>query len=146
LIHGNFFETVSVNELIKQSFSQVIDERRKASGVEISQESLDEFLSILAEQESFSKTREVKKASVKLRFRIMTEVQSEGNILNAKQYPQIKDNTLNLAVPCHDENGERDTRHKMILALGAEQLKAFDVFRIKHHRNGEFLVFQTKLK
>lgn len=146
LIHGNFFETVSVNELIKQSFSQVIEERRKASGVEISQETLDEFLSILAEQESFSKTREVKKASVKLRFRIMTEVQAEGNILNSKQYPQIEDNTLNFAIPCHDENTEKDIRHKMIVALGEKQLKAFDVFKIKHHRNGEFLVFQTKLK
>jgi len=66
-----------------------------------------------------SKVRNVEKASVKLRFRILTEVKAEGNILNSIKYPAIKDNTMNFIVPMH--------------------------IKIKHLLNGYFTVFQISL-
>ena len=54
---------------------------------------------VLSDQDDFSRARTVDKASVKLRFRVMTEIKPDGNILNPNQYPDIKDDTLNLIVP-----------------------------------------------
>jgi hypothetical protein len=59
---------------------------------------------MFSEQDSFSKVRDVNRASVKIRFRIMTEAKAEGNILNSEKYPQILDNTLNLVLPCNSKN------------------------------------------
>lgn len=84
LVHGSFFETIGIDKLINQAFSQVLEERLKETGKNISDELRAKFLSIFSEQENFSKVRDVEKASVKLRFRIMTEVKAEGNILNPK--------------------------------------------------------------
>ena len=84
LIYGSFFETIKIEELISQSFLQVLEERLKESGEIISDDLKKMLLSIFSQQENFSKVRTVDKASVKLRFRIMTEVKDEGNILNTK--------------------------------------------------------------
>lgn len=104
LVYGSFFETTPVENLIGQSFSQVLDERLKESGREMSEEFKRSLISIFSQQQSFRKVRNVEKASVKLRFRIMTEVKAEGNVLNSEKYPEIKDDTLNFVLPCHDEN------------------------------------------
>jgi len=80
LVYGSFFETISIENLISQSFSQVLEERLKESGKEISDELKETLLTVFSQQQNFSKVRNVEKASVKLRFRIMTEVKSEGNI------------------------------------------------------------------
>ncbi|MBI4546651.1 MAG: hypothetical protein HY707_01620, partial [Ignavibacteriae bacterium] len=102
LVYGSFFETIRINDLISGSFSQVLEERLKESGININEEFQSVLLSIFSEQENFSKVRTVENASVKLRFRIMTEVKAEGNILNPKKYPEIADNTLNFILPCHN--------------------------------------------
>lgn len=145
LVHGSFFETIQVDELIAQSFSQVLEERLKESGEYFSDEMKVKLLSILSEQQSFSKVRDVKKASVKLRFRIMTEVKAEGNILNSKKYPEIRDNTLNFVLPCHNDEEEKVIRYKAGLVFNNKELSGFNFFRIKHHFNGYFLVIQTSL-
>ena len=145
LVYGSFFETIKIGELISQAFSQVVEERLKESGEEISQELKDKLLSIFSQQENFSKVRDVEKASVKLRFRIMTEVKAEGNILDSKKYPEIKDNTLNFLLPCHSDENEKDTLRKAELVFDKSGLKQFNIFKIKHHFNGYFLVFQTPL-
>ncbi len=144
LVYGSFFETIKIGELISQAFSQVVEERLKESGEEISQELKNKLLAIFSQQENFSKVRDVEKASVKLRFRIMTEVKAEGNILDSKKYPEIKDNTLNFLLPCHDDKEEKDTLKKAGLGFKSE-LKQFKIFKLKHHFNGYFLVFQTPL-
>lgn len=143
LVYGSFFETISVENLIGQSFSQVLDERLKESGKEMSEEFKRSLISIFSQQQSFRKVRTVEKASVKLRFRIMTEVKTEGNILNSNKYPEIKDDTLNLVLPCHDENQEKDIHNKLSFVFSKNELKEFDIFKIKHHFNGYFLVLQT---
>lgn len=145
LVHGSFFETVQVESLIKQSFLQVLEERLNESGEHISDDAKIKLLSLLTEQQSFSKVRNVEKASVKLRFRIMTEVKAEGNILNTKKYPEIKDNTLNFVTLYHDDDEKENLIMKMKTIFGNKNLDSFDVFKIKHHFNGYFLVFQTAL-
>ncbi|MCX5718385.1 MAG: hypothetical protein NT055_00200, partial [Nitrospirae bacterium] len=146
LVHGKFFQTIENEELIKQSFGQVLEERLKDSKEEISDELKDKILSMFRFQENFSKVRNVEKASVKLRFRIMTEVKIEGNILNSKKYPEIKDNTLNLVLPCHNNDEEKDIKHKMSIVFDEKELNLFNNFKIKHYFNGYFLVYQISLK
>ena len=145
LVYGSFFETISVENLISQSFYQVLEERLKESRKEISDELKQTLISILSQQQSFSKVRNVEKSSVKLRFRIMTEVKAEGNILNSKKYPEIKDNTLNFVLPCHNGEEENNTLRKAEIVFGKAGLKQFDIFKIKHHFNGYFLVLQTSI-
>lgn len=144
LVHGSFFQTIEVEELIKQSFGQVLEETLKDSGEKISEDMKDKILSMFRFQKNFSRVRDIEKASVKLRFRIMTEPKAEVNILNPKKYPDIRDNTLNLLVPCY-ENQEKEISDRMNKVFGTEYTKLFDISKIRHHFNGEFLVFQIAL-
>ncbi|MFY9463051.1 MAG: hypothetical protein WAP52_02615, partial [Candidatus Sungiibacteriota bacterium] len=145
LVYGSFFETIGVNDLISQSFRQVLVERLKESGQEISEELKQTLVSLLSQQHGFSKVRSVEKSSVTLRFRIMTEVKAEGNILNTKKYPEIKDNTLNFVLPCHDINQERSHMRRLEQVFSKRELQGFEIFKMKHHFNGYFLVLQTEL-
>jgi len=122
-----------------------LDERLEESGEEISKELKARLLSIFSEQENFSKVRTVDKASVKLRFRIMTEVKAEGNILNSRKYPAILDNTLNFILPCHDDKGEDEIREKLGVVFSRNELQQLSIFKIKHYFNGYFLVVQTPI-
>lgn len=143
LVHGSFFETISAKELIRQSFGQVLDE--KIAGINISDELRDQLGEVFSEQEDFSRVRNVDKASVKLRFRIMTEVKPEGNILNPSQYPEIKGNTLNLVVPYHSEDEKVDVLQKLEFVMGGKAMKNINTFSLKHPLNGWFVVFQVHL-
>ena len=79
----------------------------------------------------------------------MTEVKAGANVLNSNQYPQIGDNTLNFAVPCHSDTAHSQQYSKMKVAF--EQMECSDlfaqveVFVLQHHFNGNFLIFQTHL-
>ncbi len=146
LVHGSFFETVKTNSLISQSFEQVLEERLKEKGLSIADNMKDLLVDIFSEQESFSKVRNVDKASVKLRFRIMTEVKAEGNILNTKKYPEIKENTINLIVPRHTQKDEDLSLKKFDSVYTKKGRKQFNIFKIKHLLNGYFTVFQQELK
>jgi hypothetical protein len=141
LVHGSFFETVKSDSLISQSFEQVLNERLKEKRLDVSGNVRDLLVNIFSEQESFSKVRNVDKASVKLRFRIMTEVKAEGNILNAKKYPDILDNTLNLVIPCHAAQDEAVTIKRFSTVCDVSHFKQF---KIKHHLKGYFTVFQQQ--
>jgi hypothetical protein len=122
-----------------------LEERLKESGKQLPNDVRQTLTSLFSQQENFSRVRTVDRASVKLRFRIMTEVKAEGNILDSEKYPEIKDNTLNLVMPCHDETQEADTRAKIASVFNASERKQFRIFKMKHHFNGWFLVFQTAL-
>lgn len=145
LIHGSFFETIKTEDLISQSFSQVLEERIHQSGLQVQDELKHLLFNLFSEQENFSKVRTVNRASVKLRFRIMTEVKAEGNILNQKKYPEILDNTLNFISPYYTEHDKSLIIKKMLSVFGNKGLKQFGIFPIKHHFNGYFLVFQISL-
>jgi hypothetical protein len=143
LVHGNFFETISVEELISKSFAQVLDER--LTNTDISQDVKETLGTIFSEQANFSKGRSVEHASVKLRFRVLTEVKPEGNILNSKMYPDILDDTINLIVPYHTDEDRMDVVAKLNLVVGERGMKQIKVLSIKHPFNGWFIVFQVNL-
>lgn len=143
LIHGSFFETISTKELIRQSFKQVLDENLE--GTDIPSELRTRLDEVFSEQEDFSRVRNVDKASVKLRFRVMTEVKPEGNILNSNQYPEIKDNTLNLVVPYHSEDEKAGVLRKLEFVMEERAMKTINTFSLKHPLNGWFVVFQVNL-
>lgn len=149
LTHGRFFETIPVSKLISQSFSQAVEERLNELGEGLSVEMREKLLELFSEQQTFSRVRSVDNASVRLRFRIMTEAETRANILNPNQYPQIVENTLNFAVPCHNENEQNLQIKKMKIAfeeMGCVNLfSQMDVFNIQHHFNGNFLIFQANL-
>jgi hypothetical protein len=142
LIHGSFFETIKSTNLISQSFEQVLNERLQKKELKIAKDVKNLLVDVFSEQEDFSKVRNVDKASVKLRFRIMTEVNSDGNILNTKKYPDIIDNTINLIIPCRNENDEELTVKRFSTVCDISQFKQL---KIKHHLNGYFIVFQQDL-
>jgi len=145
LVHGSFFETVKTNSLISQSFEQVLEERLKEKGLNIGDKIKDLLVDIFSEQESFSKVRNVDKASVKLRFRIMTEVKAEGNILNTQKYPEIKANTISLIVPRHTKKDEELALKMFSNVYSESTIQQFEIFNVKHLLNGYFTVFQREL-
>ena len=149
LTHGKFFETVPVSTLISESFAQALEERLDELGESLSVSMREKLLHLLSEQQTFSRTRNLDDASVRLRFRIMTEVKAGANILNPNQYPQIGDNTLNFAVPCHGETEQNQQQNKMRIAFEeigyAHLFSQIEVFSLQHHFNGKFLIFQTHL-
>lgn len=139
LVHGSFFETIPVAELIRQAFSQVLPEQL-ISSLDIETSRL--LAEILSQQTNFSQRRHVKDASVSIRFRIMTEVNSAGNIL---QYDEIEDNTLNFVVPSHSPEQDEVERNRLRRALAQIEFEQLSIKRIKHPFNGEFQVFQIPL-
>ncbi len=149
LSHGKFFETIPVSTLISEAFGQALEERLAELDLELSEPMKQALLDIFSEQETFSRTRSIENASVRLRFRIMTQVERGANLLNPNQYPQIGDNTMNFAVPCHDEAEKELHIHRMQTAF--RQMDALHlysqmgVFLLQHHYNGNFLIFQTNL-
>jgi len=145
LVHGSFFETVRVEELIRQAFGQVLDERLQAEDHAISSELHELMLRIFSTQDSFSKVRHVENASVKLRFRIMTEVKKEGNVFNSKIYPAIRDNTLNFILPNHPADDIAKRMLYLRQALSSSELAQGEESIIKHPFNGEFFVLSFAL-
>lgn len=149
LTHGKFFETISPSSLISQSFLQAVEERLAESGEHVPENLKNLIAKLFIEQETFSKTRTVNKASVRLRFRIMTEVLAEGNILNSGKYPEVKDNTLNFVVPSHSKEEENRHKERMKRAFNERNASALfkhlEIFTLRHHFNGPFLVFQKSL-
>jgi hypothetical protein len=146
LVHGKFFETVNIKNLIGGAFEQVLRERLEHTGGSLSDQEREMLTLLFSNQESFSKTRSVERASVKLRFRVMTEVKAEGNVLNPRKYPEIEDDTLNLLLPCDSDADEKAINDELRLAFTDQELTSFHRLKIKHHFNGYFFVLQTKLK
>ena len=145
LVKGDFFETVNTENLISQSFEKVLEERLIEKGISINEDTKKILIDVFSEQSNFSKVRNIDKASVKLRFRIMTEVKAEANILNSLKYPEIKDNTINLIVPKHKQEDEILTMKKFSSVFNKQEIKQFDIFDIHHLLNGYFNVFQINI-
>ena len=145
LVHGSFFETVKVEQLIQQAFGQVLDERLEEEDQAISSELHELMLRIFSRQDSFSKVRHVENASVKLRFRIMTEVKKEGNILNSRSYPDIRDKTLNFVIPYHSSDDIAWRQKHLHSALSRSELATGVESDISHPFNGDFYVLSFAL-
>lgn len=146
LISGSFFETIDTKALIKSAFSQALSDA-SGTGDKFSEREIEKITEIMANQRVFSKTRRVDKASVSLRFRVMTETYKEANILNADFYPEILDDTLNFIIPTHGKSKQdRESQAREIESAAREaQIKPDKSFFIKHPFNGYFLVLQIAL-
>lgn len=146
LVHGSFFETVPASTLVASSFEQAMSERLIELGEDLPDEVRQKLRTLFSEQETFSRTRSVQKASVRLRFRVMTEVMAQANILNPMQYPQILDDTLNFVVPCHTVADGQAHQDRLRIAFGevgrAASFPQLSFSVLKHHLNGDFLVAQ----
>jgi hypothetical protein len=91
LIEGSFFETVPKRKLLQRVWEQILDE----SGVPKKQkQQLIPLLSQL-EQTVIARSRHIEGASVKPRFRIMAEVESDANL---HAYSEISRRTVNLVI------------------------------------------------
>lgn len=75
----------------------------------------------------------------------MTEVKAEGNILKEKKYPEILDNTMNFVLPYHSETDKKIALKNMRMIFTRNDIESFTSFKLKHHFNGYFLVFQIKI-
>lgn len=140
LAHGSFFETVPVEQLIQRAFGQVLDERLAEEEYAISAELHDLMLRVFSTQDSFSRVRDVKNATVKMRFRIMTEAKKEGNLFNSKIYPKIRDNTLNFVIPNHPIDKIEKRKKYLRQALSKLELSQGEECVITHPFNGDFFV------
>jgi len=130
LLHGSFFETVEVDKLIRSAFKQAM------RGAAISSK-------IKYKQSDFASVRRVDKASVSLRFRIMTEARREANILN--NYKAVKDNTLNLILPLHKNSKSELNRINEAATLANIMQPNASLTKIKHPFNGYFWHFSIPL-
>ena len=145
LVHGSFFETVKVEQLIQQAFGQVLDERLTEEDLTISEELRDLMVRVFSRQDSFSRVRDVEDATVKLRFRVMTEAKKEGNLFNSKIYPDIRDNTLNFVIPNHPIDKIEKRKIYLRQALSKSELAQGETFTITHPFNGDFFVLSYSL-
>lgn len=145
LVHGSFFETLEEDQLISNAFEQMLRERLEQTGELLSEDVIEKLKKVFTSQESFSKVRHIDLASISLRFRIMTGVEAQGNILSTKQYPEIRDNTLNLILPCDDSHDEETIAANLHLVFEEHELNKLNRFKIKHHFNGYFFVLQADI-
>lgn len=139
LVHGSFFETISVKELIRRSFEEIIKEAKTdMTGDEISKLSI-----LFSKQKLFNRVRRIDQASVKIRFRIMTEAETNANLLNSKVYPEIKTNTINLCIPYTDQDEKMGIIDKFKRVFSA----GFDEIELVHKiNNKKFLLFQMAIE
>lgn len=145
LVHGSFFETVKVEKLIREAFGQVLDERLDAEDLSIAPDLHELMLRVFSRQDSFSRVRHVEDATVKLRFRVMTEAKKEGNIFNARIYTKIQDNTLNFVIPNHPAEVIEQRKYYLRQALSSSELDQGKHLTIKHPFNGDFFVLSYSL-
>lgn len=154
LVQGGFFETVSESQNIRSALRDALNEAMQDSGADATAaESIDRVLDFNWRREHLAKLRKHPDAAVSIRMRVMAEVINEANLLNAKQYPAIGDNTLNMIVPGHSaENNyahmEKTARGKMERAFNCQAgglPKDLTITRLQHLRDGEFVLFQTKI-
>lgn len=143
LIHGSFFETIPAEDLVGETFSQVVDE--ELNDPDFNEDVKKKLKGALSRQDIFSRVRSVDKASVSMRFRVLVEVKPDANILSPKHYPEILDDTLNLICPFHSEDEKEELISNAASVVGMEILSKLHIFPIKHPLNGWFLVFQTGL-
>ncbi len=120
-----------------------IDHFLKFPGESLKEDIKSSLLSLFSNQETFYRIHRVDKASVKLSFRIMTEVKTEGNILNSRKYPKPTDNTLNFLLPCHDTAQRIKITKGAKIISSAKDMKALRYFKVI---DSYFKVFQTPLK
>lgn len=158
LAHGSFFETASSNSTLQSAFEQVID-----AAISDTQQFLDidfvgakdTILKLDWKQSHFSSVRRTERSAISVRFRVMSEVVKEANLLSSAQYPCIKDNTLNFVLPLTKNSNDDDvetakSNHMELLSgvFGNKKLpNEITSFVMNHNiqKDWQYIVFQCPL-
>lgn len=157
LVEGSFYETLPKAQLLEQIWQQILE----ASGMpSTEQKPIIEFLGRL-EQTDIAQSREIERASIRPRLRLMAEVHGDANL---HAYPEIPPRTVNLILKResdYDENWlvreirKEDYADVRLQQSGTDKLivlvdKGIEIrlryLTITHKRNGEHIVLQYNLR
>lgn len=157
VVQGTFFETIPNQELLKSLWKDLLEQ----SGVPIEQHK--EILDYLAklERNEVAKSRRIKRAAIKPRLRIMSEVVADAN---PHRYQEIGERTVNLILKAPSEGGRESLERWILHCFSTDNLLAKpvsdDVFVVsddsgcqvncriawvEHKLNGLHLVVQVQL-
>lgn len=156
LVQGTFFETIPMKELLTEMWKQLLSDAG-VSG-DKSQEIIKDLRNL--DRDSVAITRRIDKASIKPRFRIMAEVEADGN---PHQYAEIPAQTFNLILKSPVDKGvdpapqiqkwfaetsipTDDFQEEHFIAHIDEQPLPLRWCLIQHRRNGLHLIIQMKLQ
>lgn len=98
---------------------------------------LEQSLSYITDQTIIAASQIIEKASVRPRLRIMAEVHTEGNP-HSSLYPEILERSVNLII-------QASAYSEKIAELISQKVPEIKVFSIQHKRNGEHIVFQSRV-
>jgi hypothetical protein len=157
VVQGTFFETIPNQELLKSLWKDLL----KQAGVPAEQHM--EILDYLAklERNEVAKSRRIKRAAIKPRLRIMSEVVTDAN---PHKYREIGKRTVNLILKAPSEGGRESLERWILHCFSTDNLLAKpvsdDVFVVsddsgcqvncriawvEHKLNGLHLVVQVQL-
>jgi hypothetical protein len=157
IVQGTFFETIPNQELLKSLWKDLL----KQAGVPAEQHM--EILDYLAklERNEVAKSRRIKRAAIKPRLRIMSEVVTDAN---PHKYREIGKRTANLILKAPSEGGRESLERWILHCFSTDNLLAKpvsdDVFVVsddsgcqvncrivwvEHKLNGLHLVVQVQL-
>ena len=102
LVSGAFFETTPIEDVLADAFEQVAGD---SASQPIDASALAE--QFVVRQSNFAASRHVDGASIKIRFRVMAEVDPQANLFVVSRYPMIGDNTLSFV--SHDSELPSDS-------------------------------------
>jgi hypothetical protein len=157
VVQGTFFETIPNQELLKSLWKDLL----KQAGVPAEQHM--EILDYLAklERNEVAKSRRIKRAAIKPRLRIMSEVVADAN---PHKYQEIRERTVNLILKAPSKGGRESLEQWILHCFSTDNLPAKpvsdDVFVVsddsgcqvncriawvKHKLNGLHLVVQVQL-
>jgi hypothetical protein len=157
VVQGTFFETIPNQELLKSLWKDLL----KQAGVPAEQHM--EILDYLAklERNEVAKSRRIKRAAIKPRLRIMSEVVADAN---PHKYQEIGERTVNLILKAPSEGGRESLERWILHCFSTDNLPAKpvsdDVFVVsddsgcqvncriawvEHKLNGLHLVVQVQL-
>jgi hypothetical protein len=157
VVQGTFFETIPNQELLKSLWKDLL----KQAGVPAEQHM--EILDYLAklERNEVAKSRRIKRAAIKPRLRIMSEVVTDAN---PHKYREIGKRTVNLILKAPSEGGRESLEQWILHCFSTDNLPAKpvsdDVFVVsddsgcqvncriawvEHKLNGLHLVVQVQL-
>lgn len=140
IVDGSFFETVPKENLLHQVWMQILHAHVERKHLQIPDDVLqqvEKVLSNITDQTIIAASRQIEKASIKPRFRIMAEVHPEGNP-HTPNYPEIRSRSFNFIL---QSRADSDNIYQKL----RKEIPELKVFTIQHKRNGEHLVFQYNL-
>lgn len=127
IVQGTFFETIATQDLLSAMWEQLLSEAGLAP------DKTNEILEALRalDRDTIAVTRRIERASIKPRFRIMAEVEADGN---PHQYAEIPARTINLIL----KPSFIDWEQPLIQII--QWLREMEIDATPHEQDGNFIV------